>query len=197
MRRVLVARLVGDEQLDGRPGRRVGEAAGRDELLELVAERRREQVVDDLEDLRPRAPVVRERQHLADLVAALLEDLDVGVQEAVDRLELVADEEELVAGDEVDQLALEPVRVLELVDADLPEAQLLALADRLVVAEQVAGPQLEVVVVERRLAVLRRLVAAVEALEELLEQLAVTRGDGVERRLLGRAAAPARTRRRP
>ena len=186
MRRVLVARLVGDEQLDGGPGRGIGEATGRDELLEFVAERGREQVVDDLEDLRARAPVVRERQHLTDLIAALLEHLDVGVQEAVDRLELVADEEELVAGDEVDQLALEPVRVLELVDADLPEAQLLALADRFVIAEQVAGPQLEVVVVERGLAVLRRLVAAVEAQEELLEQLAVTRGDCVERRLLGR-----------
>ena len=111
---------------------------------------------------------MRERQHLTDLVAALLEHLDVGVQEAIDRLELVADEEELVAGDEVDQLALEPVRVLELVDADLPEAQLLALADRFVIAEQVAGPQLEVVVVERGLVVLRRLVAAVEAQEELL-----------------------------
>src|SRR5205085_761428 len=101
--------------------------------LELVTECRREQVVDDVQDLGPRPPVVREREDLADPLATLLEDLDVGVQEAVDRLELVADEEELVARDQVDQLALQPVRVLELVDADLAEAQLLALADRLVV----------------------------------------------------------------
>src|SRR4029453_17114813 len=86
-----------------------------------------------------------------------------------------------------DQLALEPVRVLELVDADLPEAQLLARADRLVVAEQVASPQLEGVVIERGLAVLRSLVAALEPLQQLLEQLAVARGDGVQRSLLDRA----------
>ena len=129
---------------------------------------------------------MRQWQYLADLVAALLEDLDVGVQEAVDRLELVADEEQLVAGDEVDQLALQPVRVLELVDADLAEAELLARADLLVVAQQVAGSELEVVVVERRLAVLRLLVAALEAQQQLLEQLAVARGDGVQRRLLDR-----------
>ncbi len=132
---------------------------------------------------------MRERQYLADLVAALLEDLDVGVQEAVDRLELVPNEEELVARDEVDQLALQPVRVLELVDADLTEAQLLARADRLVVAKQIARAELEVVVVEPGLAVLRRLVAAVEPLQELLEQLAVARGDGVQRRLLGCATS--------
>ena len=77
-----------------------------------------------------------ERQHVADGLAPLLEDLDVGVPEAVDRLELVADEEEVVARDQVDQLALEAVRVLELVDADLAEAQLLALADRVVAASR-------------------------------------------------------------
>jgi hypothetical protein len=186
VRRVLVARLVGDQQLDCGPRGRVGEAAGRDEALELVPEGRGEQVVDHLEDLRPRAPVVRQREHLADLVAPLLEDLDIRVQEAVDRLELVPDEEELVARDEVDQLALEPVRVLELVDADLPEAQLLAFADRLVVAKQIAGPQLQVVVIERRLAVLGRLVAALEPLQQLLEQLAIACGDGVQRGLLDR-----------
>ena len=73
--------------------------------------------------------------------AALAEDLHVGVAEAVDRLELVADEEPLRVGpgQQVDQLALEPVRVLELVDHDRAEAQPLALAQRLVVAQQVAG----------------------------------------------------------
>ena len=53
--------------------------------------------------------------------------------EAVDRLELVADREdlgELRVRDEVDQLALQPVRVLELVDHDHAEPQLRRLADR-------------------------------------------------------------------
>ena len=56
---VLVARLVGDEQLDGRARRRIGEAPGGDEALELVAEGRGEQLVDDREHLGPRAPVLR------------------------------------------------------------------------------------------------------------------------------------------
>ena len=107
--------------------------------------------------------------------------------EAVDRLELVADEKQVVARDEVDELALEPVRVLELVHADLPEAQALPLADRLVVAEEVAGAELEILEVERRLAVLGGLVRALEPLEQLLEQVAVARGDGVQRGLLDRA----------
>src|SRR5205085_1442060 len=109
-----------------------------------------------------------QRQHPADLLTALLEDVDVGVAEAVDRLEFVPDEEELLACDQVDQLALEAIRVLELVDADLAEAQLLARADRLVVAKQVARAQLEILEVERRLAVLRRLVRALERPQELL-----------------------------
>ena len=36
-------------------------------------------------------------EHAARRLAALAEDLDVGVAEAVDRLELVADEEEILA----------------------------------------------------------------------------------------------------
>ena len=183
---VLVAPLVGDEQLDRRPRRGIGEAPGRDQTLELVAERGAEQLVDHREHLRPRPPVLGERQDIADRLAPLLEDLDVGVPEAVDRLELVADEEELVAGDQVDHLALEPVRVLELVDADLPEAQLLLLADPIVVAEQVPRAQLEILEVERRFAVLRRLVRPLEGLQELLEERAVAGGDDVQRRLLQR-----------
>ena len=66
--------------------------------------------------------------------------------EPVDRLELVPDEEPLVvartAGDQVDELALQPVGVLELVDHDRPEAELLALADRLVVTQQIARAEL-------------------------------------------------------
>ena len=55
-----------------------------------------------------------------------------------------------------------------------------------VVAEQVACTQLEILEVERRLAVLRRSIGALEALEQGLEQLPVARGDGVQRRLLQR-----------
>jgi len=141
-------------------------------------------MVDDCEHLRPRAPILRQGKDLAHLIAALLEDLHVGVAEAIDRLELVPDEEELLAGEELDQLALEAVRVLELIHANLAEAQPLALADRLVVAEQIAGAELEILEVERRLVVLRRLVRALEPLQQLLEQGSVAGGDGVQRRLL-------------
>src|SRR4051794_4999271 len=100
---------------------------------------------------------------------ALAEHGDVGVPEAVDRLKLVADEEELRrraphlgfpgrrwsrlcrvwrrqpgARDQVDELALEPIRVLELVDHDRAEAQLLALADRVIVPQEVARRELQV-----------------------------------------------------
>ena len=117
--------------------------------------------------------------------------------EAVDRLELVPDEEELVARDQVDHLALEAVRVLELVDADLAEAQLLALADRVVRREQVARAELEILEVERGLAVLRRLVGALERLEQLLEQRAVARGELRSAPPARPPCAPARSRRRP
>ena len=90
--------------------------------------------------------------------------------------------------EQVDDLALEPVRVLELVDHDRAEAPALPLAHRGVVAEQVARGELEVLEVERRLAVLRRAVGGAEPVEELLEQVAVARGELVERRLLDAAA---------
>ena len=52
--------------------------------------------------------------------------------EAIDRLELVADREdfgEIVVRDEIDELALEAIRVLELVDHDHPEPKLRRLAN--------------------------------------------------------------------
>ena len=156
--------LVGHEQLDGRPEDGVGELARGGERLEVLAELGAEELVDDREQLGPRAVVPRQRQQRVRAGAPLAEDLDVGVPEAVDRLELVADEEPLGAltGEQVDQLALEPVRVLELVDHDRAEAQLLALAQVVVVAEQVAGAKLQILEVERRLAVLRRRVVVAE-----------------------------------
>ena len=54
--------------------------------------------------------------------AARAEDLDVGVAEAVDRLQLVADRAGVVARHELEQLELQRVRVLELVDHDPLEA---------------------------------------------------------------------------
>jgi len=133
---------------------------------------------------------VRERQQLLRLRAPLAEHLHVGVSEAVDRLELVADVEHFCfrTAQQVDELALEPVRVLELVDHDRAKTELLALADVGVVAQQVAGAQLEILEVERRLAGLRVVEGGGEAFEQLLQQLAVMRGDLVERRLLDGAA---------
>ena len=129
--RVREARLVGDEQLDRVPEDRIGELGGRRERLVVVAEGVPEQVVHRREHLRTRAVVACEREQARRLRPALAEDLQVGVAEAVDRLELVADGEdlgEIGMRDEVDELALEPVRVLELVDHDHPEAELRLLA---------------------------------------------------------------------
>jgi hypothetical protein len=84
-------------------------------------------VVDSREYLRSRAVVARQREQVLRLLAARTEDLEVCVPEAVDRLELVADGEDLGVvrvRHEIDQLALEPVRVLELVDHDHPEPEL-------------------------------------------------------------------------
>ena len=96
--------------------------------------------------------------------------------EAVDRLELVADEEQLLlptGAEEVDQVGLEAVRVLELVDHDRAEAELLHLPDRFVVAQELAGAQLQVLEVECRLAILRLGVGGREAGQQLLQELAV------------------------
>ena len=165
---------------------RVGELGARVQRLELVAEVRAEELVDGGEHLGPRAVVSRQRQQLCRLRAARTEYADVSVPEAVDRLELVADEEELgVRGaQQVDEVALEAVRVLELVDHDRAEAEALALADRLVVAQQIARVQLEVLEVERRLARLPLRVRSREAREQLLEQDAVANRRLVERCLL-------------
>ena len=106
--------------------------------------------------------------------------------EAVDRLELVADEEELLRVELVDDLALEAVRVLEFVDHDRAEAKTLAPADVVVSRQEIARAQLEVFEVQRALGVLRALIRAAVELEELLEQVAVAHGGDVQRRLLER-----------
>ena len=90
--------------------------------------------------------------------------------------------------EQVDELALEPVRVLELVHHDRAEAQLLALAQLVVVAQEIAGSQLQILEVERRLGVLRGGVRVREALQQLLQELAVAERQLVERGLLDRLA---------
>ena len=147
-------------------------------------------MVDHREHLGPRAIVARQGKQRVGLRSALAEHLHVRVTEAVDRLELVADEEAfgVRAGEQIHELALESIRVLELVDHDRPEAQLLALSQRLVLPQQVARAELEILEVERRLAVLGGRVRPREAEEKLLEQLAVAQREIVERRLLHRAA---------
>ena len=145
-------------------------------------------MVDDLEHLWPRAVVLRQGEHAAGLLAPLAEDLDVGVAEAVDRLELVADEEQLLAGEQVDQFALEAVRVLELVDHDRAQPPALAVADLGVPDEEVARVQLEVLEVERRVVVLGRPVGLREGLQQTLEEVAVPAGELVERSPLDTAA---------
>ena len=180
--------LVGDEQLErAREGRPRG-AGGRLESLELVAELGCEELVDRGEHLGPRPVVSRQREDGLRCRAALPEHGHVGVPEAVDRLELVADDEEVSpvpCREEVEQLGLEPVRVLELVDHDRAEALARALADLLVAAEEIASTELEILEVERRFARLRLAVLRGELREQLLEKLAVAcrelfqrRGDG-------------------
>ena len=185
---VLVGRLVGDEQLDRGAEGRIGKAARSRERLERVAEVGREEVVDDVEHLGPRAVVLGQGKHAAGGFAALAKDVDVRVPEAVDRLELVADEEEVLGGEQVDQLALEPVRVLELVDEHRAEAPALAVADRRVIPQEVPRVQLEILEVERRLAVLGGCVGVGEAPQQLLEERPVSCRELVERRLLDRVA---------
>src|SRR4051794_18017491 len=109
--------------------------------------------------------------------------------EAVDRLELVADEEELtvLARQQVDQLALEPVRVLELIDHDRAEAPALALANLLVLPQELARQELQVLEVEGRFPLPRRAVGALVGEQELLQLLAVPRSQPLEGRVLDRA----------
>jgi len=103
------------------------------------------------------------------------------VAETVDGLELVPDEEDLLASDEVDELTLEQVRILELVDEQRTEAPASRVADTFVSLEQVAGNELKILEVERRLHRLCLAVGLVEGRQELLEQRPVAGGELLER----------------
>ena len=183
----LVGLLVGDEQLDRVTEHRIGELARSRERLILVAELLPEHVVHRGEHLGPGAIVLGQRQPPRRRRPPFAEHADVGVPEGVDRLELVPDEEELLSGparDQVDEAALERVRVLELVDHDRAEPKLLGLPHPLVGREEVAREDLEILEVERRLSFLRRLILGRKQVEELLEQLAILRRRKLERGLL-------------
>ncbi len=185
-----VGRLVGDEELDRLAEHGVGELAGSGQPLEALAEVAAEEVVDGLQHLGPGAVVLDEGQAAARLLPPLSEHRDVRVAEPVDRLELVTDEEDVPVagpvGEQVHELALEAIRVLELVDHDRLEAQCLLVAKLRVVPEQIAGDELEILEVERRLAPLGGRVGLREAVEELLEEIPVAHRELVERRLLQR-----------
>src|SRR5207245_10357063 len=95
--------------------------------------------------------------------------------EAVDRLELVADEEEIRVRppQEVDDLRLQSVRVLELVDEDRAEPALLALTEVGLRPQEVPRLELEILEVECRLARLRLRILLGEERQELLQKRAV------------------------
>ena len=127
---------------------------------------------------------MRQRQDVRRCLTPAAEDRHVGMAEAVDRLELVADEEHLLRGpgtDEVDELRLETIRVLELVDHDRSETKLLCLPDLLVLTKELPGAQLEILEVESGLPVLCGGVGRRKPREDLLQELTVTRGELLER----------------
>src|SRR5207248_906722 len=111
--RLLVAALVADEELDRMAENRIGELARGGERLVAVTKLLPEQMVDSGEHLWPRAVVQRQRKSLLRQLAALTEHGNVGVPEAVDRLELVADGEDVdlprPGEQQVDDVRLQPV----------------------------------------------------------------------------------------
>ena len=172
---------VGDQELDRRLARRVQAEqpqravgvhrrlfASRLQRREPLPELRRERRVEHVQELLARAEVGGQVPH--DALRALAEDAHVRVPEAVDRLELVPDREQVVALERLENPELDRVRVLELVDHDQAEA-LGPLVAGLLVGEQVAGAQLEVLEVDRRALGLGRLVRPPEPVQEPVQQL--------------------------
>ena len=104
--------------------------------------------------------------------------------EPVDALELIADEEELAAGDKVDQLALEPVRVLELVDEHVGEPLAVRLRQVGPGEQKVARAELEVGEVHQAARVLQVAVRRVEQHQQPLQLGQVGRGQVVAGGLL-------------
>ena len=142
-----------------------------DERRERRPELARERAVEHVEQRRGGAEVVREAAHRrrGEPGPPLAEDVDVGVTEPVDRLQLVADGEQVVALERLQHVELQAIRVLELVDHDQREP-LGPGPPRAVVREQVAHAQLEVREVDPGTRRLGGLVLAAEAVQEIVEQ---------------------------
>ena len=115
------------------------------------------------------------------------EHLDVGVAEAVDRLVLVADPEQVVPIELFEQLVLERVGVLELVHQHVGEALGVLAPQALVVGEQLRGEQLQVLEVEGGARPLAPLVALAVELQQRAQQsvVAVLAVLAAERRIGG------------
>ena len=156
---------------------------------EALAQLGREGRVEHVQELLFGAEVDREPAHLLGRQRrrAVAEDRHVRVTEAVDRLELVADREQVVALERPQDPELDRVRVLELVDHDQLEALRPALP-RLRVGQQALRAQLEVVEVDRRPLGLRGVVGGAEALQEGIQEL--EGAAGVEVRAGGPVRAP-------
>ncbi len=176
---LLPPRGLAGEQLDARLLRRIGreqaQLLGRtagDERREPVAQHRREGRVHDVEDLRSRPEVDGQASHPIGVERgpAGAEDADVRVPEAVDRLRLVADREQVPALERLEHVELQPVRVLELVDHDECEALGPSGAQGGIAREQVAHAQLQVVEVDARPVGLGLRVCGAERVEQRVEQ---------------------------
>ena len=101
--------------------------------------------------------------------------------EAVDRLELVADGEQVLALEQAQDLELTAVGVLELVHHHQLEAARPGLADLLAASEQRRREQLEVVEVDRRALELERLIRLREGGQQAVQQRAGCRRRNVAR----------------
>ena len=157
------------------------EAATRDERAVAGAERLAEHAVDHGQHLGAAAEVAAQVENRRRLLAPLHEHGHIGVPEAIDRLELVAHEEALRASrqQQVEDVALQAVRVLELVDEQLVHALVDAGAHGLVAFEQVTRHQLQVLEVDRALLRLERGIGGLEPAQQRGDQ----RGDlGLDRR---------------
>ena len=195
-----VGALVDDHHLDERlVGRRVlGDRPAGAQRHEAVAQLGRERPVERAQDLRTRAEVGLQRlarRRRGQPRALGSEQIDVGVAKAVDRLLGVADGEQVVAGDRLDQRQLHGVGVLQLVDHDRGKARGVALLQLVVGGQQAARLKLEVLEVQAGDLPLAPLVVLAEAGEQTVEQVAdrsgltgrARRAKRVERLGVGRA----------
>ena len=170
---------VDHQQVHARGRARLGLAGPRRlaQRLEALAPDALERQVDRVEHLPARAEVDRDALGPPLGVGALpvpAKHAHVRVPEAVDGLVLVADPEEVVAGQQLEQLVLELVGVLELVHEHVLEARGVGLSKSLVCREQVARDQLQVLEVECRALALEPLVAVPVQLEQRAQHRVIT-----------------------